>query len=89
MSVLSTIEADASKVLHWIVGTEQKVQTVAPKVVAALGVLGGAVEAAIADVNAAATNPTSLVLNLGTDIADFKAVWPDVKVFLEAMGIKV
>jgi len=89
MSLIKTLEADAAKVLHFLIGAEQKIATVEPKVVAALGVLAGGVETALTDAAAVAANPTSIVLNLGTDITDFKAVWPEVKAFLETLGIKV
>jgi hypothetical protein len=89
MSVLGEFEADAGKVLRWLTNTEQKVQAAGPKVLAALGVLGGAVETAISDTSAAASNPTGLALNFGQDMTDFKAVWPDVKAFLLTLGIKV
>lgn len=89
MSVLTTIEADASKVLKWITGEASKVESAGPAVLAGLGTLAGAVEKALADTAGAAANPASLLLTLGTDVSDFKAVWPDIKAFLATLGIKV
>ena len=89
MSILKTIETDAEKVLSWLTHDAAKIEKAGPNVLAGLGTLAGAVEKALADVAGAATSPASLVLNLGTDIADFKAVWPDVKAFIETLGIKV
>ena len=89
MSVLSTIEADAEKVLSWLTGEASKVEKAGPGVLAGLGVLAAGVEKGLGDVVTAAGNPASIVVNLGTDISDFKAVWPDIKAFLATMGIKV
>jgi hypothetical protein len=89
MSILSTIETDASKVLTWITGEAAKVEKAGPGVLAGLGVLAAGVETALQDVVTSAGNPSQIVLNLGTDISDFKAVWPDIKAFLATLGIKV
>jgi hypothetical protein len=85
----AVIEGDAAKVLHWLADASVKISATEPKAVAALTILLTAVEAAIGDVGAAAANPASLVLTLGTDIADLKAVWPDVKTFVSEFGIKL
>ena len=85
----ATIEGDAEKVIKFLSHAEVKIDAQAPKALAALGVLIPAIEKALADANSAAANPVSLVLSLPVDIADFKAVWPDLKSFLESFGAKV
>ena len=49
-----------------------------------------AVTPTLNDASAVAANPTSLVLNLGTDVADVKAVWTDVRAVCEEdLGVKL
>lgn len=82
------VTVGAEDLFNWITGANKKIQTAGPQVISALGVLAGAITKAISDVEEAATNPASLVLSLGTDINDMKAVWPDVLKFFETLGIK-
>jgi hypothetical protein len=84
-SIEKGIEVAAEDVLKFISGA----QTKAPAAVAALGVLAGGIETALTAVGNTAANPTTLVLNLPTDIADIKSVWPEVKTFLGTLGIKL
>jgi hypothetical protein len=79
------IEVAAEDVLRFITGAQMK----APAAVAALGVLAGGIDAALTVVATAAENPTTLVVNLPTDIADIRLVWPEVKTFLGTLGIKL
>lgn len=89
MSALVTIEKDVELAAEKLLSIFTKAQKAAPSVLAALGVLAASVDTALNDVAAGAQNPTSLILNLPTDIADIKAVWPEVKTFLGTLGIKV
>lgn len=79
------IEVAAEDLLKWVTHAEKA----APPVLAALGVLAGGVTKALADVATGAGNPASLALNLGGDIEDFKAVWPEAVKFFESFGVKV
>jgi hypothetical protein len=83
------VEGDAEKVLAFLTKGEVKVTATAPKAIAGLAVILAAVDRALGDATAAAANPTTLVLNLGTDAADLKAVWSDVKSFIDSLGIKL
>ena len=55
----------------------------------AVGVLAAAVDKSLGDVQAAVANPTTLILDFGQDMADFKANWPALKTFLATLGIKL
>ena len=83
------IEVAAEDLFGWITAANKKVQSGGPATIAALGVLAGALEKALADASSAVGNPATLVLNLGTDVSDIKAVWPDVKALLATFGVKV
>lgn len=83
------IEVGAEYLLKWFGVASKAVTSNGPGAIVALGALLGAAEKAIADVEAGATNPASLVITLEADIADFKAVWPAVKEFAATLGIKV
>ena len=63
------------------------IATKSPAGLAALTVLAGAVEKALADA-AADTNVSTLLLTLPTTIADFKTVWADGVVLLADLGVK-
>ena len=88
ISIGSGIEVGAVDLFKWITGATSAAQKYGPKAIAGLAVLAAAVDKALTDVEAAAANPTTLLLNLETDIADMKAVWPDVKALLADLGIK-
>ena len=81
------VEVAAEDVLGWLNKAEQKIQ-LAPQAVAALGVVLGGVQKVIADVQADATNPVNFTL-LPAQIADVKAVWPEVQALATALGIKL
>lgn len=87
MSVITTIEGDAEKVLSWLVKKVTGLQAVEPQVVAALGVLLGAVGTSIAAIAADAAAP-SITLSAEA-IADIKAVWPAITEFAASIGIKL
>lgn len=83
------VEVVAEDLFGWIKKANSAVQSGGPGAITALGVLAGAVETALTDAASGASNPAQLILTLPTDIADFKAVWPDVKAFLLTLGIKL
>ncbi len=58
-----------------------------PAVVTALATLVSAVEKPLTDMAGVAGNPLNFALDYQTAL-DLKAVWPDVKSFLESLGVK-
>ncbi len=80
------IEIAAEDALKWFGGVRNVINA-APNVVAALATLAGAVEKPLLDIAGVATNPLNIVLDVQT-ATDMKAVWPDVKKFLETLGVK-
>ena len=59
----------------------------APGVVAALATLVSAAEKPLIELSGAVANPLNIALDIQT-ATDLKAVWPDVKKFLESLGVK-
>lgn len=80
------IEIGAEDVLKWLTGTE-KLLHATPAVVAALATLAGALEKPLSDLAGAAANPLNIPLDIET-VTDLKAAWPEVKTFLETLGVK-
>ncbi len=80
------IEIAAEDALKWL-GKAHSALNAAPSVVAALATLAAAVEKPLLDITGVAANPLNIVLDIQT-ARDLKAVWPDVKTFLESLGIK-
>ena len=80
------IEIAAEDALKWF-GKANSVLTAAPGVVAALATLATAAEKPLLELSGAASNPLNIPLDIQTAI-DLKAVWPDVKKFLESLGVK-
>jgi hypothetical protein len=77
----------AEKLLSWLKVTEKKV-ALTPQVIAALGVLLGALSKAVAEGAAAAgANGLNLALDEQT-WADIMAVWPQLKATAQDLGIK-
>jgi hypothetical protein len=87
-AIEGAFEGEAVKVLKWLNSADVKVTASAPKGIAGLAVLVGAIDKALNDGVGLAENPTSIVLNLGTDVADVKAVWSDSKALLATVGVK-
>ena len=81
------VEIAAEDVLGFLGKAQAKLVT-SPSVVAALGVLLGAVQKVVADVSADAANPVNITL-LPAQLQDLKAVWPDVEAFATSLGIKL
>ena len=80
------IEIAAEDALKWLTGAGKALHA-APKVVAALAILVGAVEKPLSELAGAAANPLNIPLDIET-VNDLKAVWPDVKAFLTTLGVK-
>ena len=80
------IEIGAEDALKWLTGANKALQA-APAVVAALATLVGALEKPLADLAGAAVNPLNIALDMQT-VNDLKAVWPQLKSFLETLGVK-
>jgi len=80
------IEIGAEDVLKWL-GKAHGVIAAAPGVVAALATLVSAIEKPLLELSGAAANPLNIALDIQT-VSDLKAVWPDVKKFLESLGVK-
>jgi hypothetical protein len=87
VSIEKGIEVGAADALKWLTGAT-KALTVAPTVVAALGILFGQLEKPIADAAAVAANPLNISLDIQT-VSDLKTVWPDIKQFLTTIGVKL
>jgi hypothetical protein len=81
------VDVIAEDILHWLAAGEKELK-IAPKAIAALGVLFGAVDKVVVDAAGVATNPANIVLDLQT-FQDVMAVWPDVKAFAATIGIKL
>ena len=81
------IEIAAEDVLKWLTGANRALKA-APQVVAALATLIGAVEKPLAELAIAAENPLNIALDIQV-AKDLQAVWPEVKVFLGTLGVKL
>jgi hypothetical protein len=80
------IEIGAEDVLKWL-SKAHGVIAAAPSVVAALATLVSAIEKPLLELSGAAANPLNIALDIQT-VTDLKAVWPEVKKFLESLGVK-
>jgi hypothetical protein len=80
------IEIAAEDVLMWL-GKSHGILAAAPGVVAALATLVSATEKPLVELSGAVANPLNIALDIQT-ATDLKAVWPDVKKFLESLGVK-
>lgn len=81
------IEIGAEDALRWLTGASKSPHT-APAVIAALATLAGALEKPLAELAATAANPLNIPLDVQT-AADLRAAWPQVKAFLNTLGIKL
>ena len=86
VNVEKGIEIAAADVLKWL-GKAQTELHAAPTVIAALATLVSAVEKPLIELSGAAANPLNIALDIQT-ATDLKAVWPEVKKFLESLGVK-
>lgn len=81
------IEVAAEDVIKFAVKQEASIQKAAPTVLAALAVLAAGIEKAATDVATDAANPVNILLGGIEQGADFIALWPDLKAFIESLGI--
>lgn len=81
------IEIAAEDVLHWAATANAIAQKATPGVLGALGVLATGIEKAAIDVAGDANNPLVGIITNPGQLADFIALWPEVKVFLASIGI--
>lgn len=82
------IEVAATDVLKFLTNSQSLATKLEPGVIAALGVLMGATETALADVTAVVQQPLNISLDIET-VSNLKAVWPAVVSFAQALGIKL
>ena len=80
------IEIGAEDALKWLTGADKALHA-APAVIAALAILVGAMEKPLAELAGAAANPLNIPLDIEA-AADLKAAWPEVKLFLNSLGVK-
>ena len=81
------IEIGAEDALKWLVGAG-KVLHAAPAAIAALATLVAALEKSIGELEQVATNPLNIALDIQT-ANDLKMAWPQVRVFLKSLGVKM
>lgn len=81
------IEIGAADALKWLIGSSKSPHT-APAVIAVLATLAGVLEKPLTELAATAANPLNIALDVQT-AADLKAAWPQVKVFLNTLGIRL
>ncbi|MGH9690047.1 MAG: hypothetical protein ACRD4Q_07450 [Candidatus Acidiferrales bacterium] len=89
MTILSTIETDIGKVLHWLTNASGELSKVAPEVQAAILAAFQAVVTAVIDTSGAVAAGG---LNFSLDaavVADIKQVIATGKADLEKLGLKV
>jgi hypothetical protein len=86
VSIEKGILIGAEDALKWL-GKAQGAIKAAPVVIAALATLAAAVEKPLIDLSVVTANPLNIPLDFQT-AADLKAVWPEVKAFLETLGVK-
>ncbi len=86
VNVEKGIEIAASDMLKWL-GNAHGALNAAPAVVAALATLVSAAERPLVELSGVITNPLNIALDIQT-ANDLKVVWPDVKKFLESLGVK-
>jgi len=86
VSIEKGIEIAAEDALKWL-GKAHGALNAAPAVIAALATLATTIEKPLVELSGAASNPLNIALDIQT-AKDLKAVWPDVKSFLQTLGIK-
>lgn len=81
------IEVAAEDVIKWTKEGENIVAKTTPVSLAALALLLVGVEKAATDVQTDASNPLQILLGGEQQLADFKAVWPELKALAASFGI--
>jgi hypothetical protein len=86
VSIEKEIELGARDALHWLTGASKSPHA-APAVIAALAVMAEALEKPLLELAGAAANPLNIPLDIET-AAGLQAAWPEVKAFLNTLGVK-
>lgn len=83
------VELAAEEVLHAVALGQSDVAKYTPGALSALAVLAVGVEKAVADIAADQANPLGGIITVPQQLADFIAVWPELKALLLAIGVKL
>ena len=86
VSVEKGIEIGAEDALKWLMHAGKPLRAM-PAVVAALATMAGALEKPLAELAEAAANPVNVTLDIQAAV-DLKAAWPEVRAFLQSLGVK-
>ena len=87
VSIEKGIEIGAEDALKWLVGAGKALHG-APAAIAALATMAAALEKPIVELEQVVTNPLNIELDIQT-ANDLKAAWPQVKLFLKSLGVKM
>lgn len=86
VSIEKGIEIGAEDALKWLMNAGKSLRA-APAAVAALATMVSALEKPLEELAGAAANPLNVALDVQTAM-DLKAAWPEVKAFLQSLGVK-
>lgn len=86
VSIEKGIEIGAEDALKWLMNVGKSLRA-APAAVAALATMVSALEKPLEELAGAAANPLNVALDVQTAM-DLKAAWPEVKAFLQSLGVK-
>ena len=87
VSIEKGIEIGAEDALKWLVGAGKALHG-APAAIAALATMAAALEKPIVELEQVVTNPLNIALDIQT-AKDLQAAWPQVKLFLKSLGVKM
>lgn len=87
--LIGDVEVAAEKAFAWITKANNGLAKDSPSAIPALATVLGAIGTALTDAEAGAANPAQLIITLPQDVADYKAIWPDVKAFAATFGVKL
>jgi hypothetical protein len=87
--LIGDVEVAAEKILAFVTKANNGLSKDSPAAIPALATILGAVGTAVEDAATGASNPAQLLITLPQDVADYKAVWADVKAFAATVGIKL
>ena len=86
VSIEKGIEIGAEDALKWLMNAGKSLRA-APAAVAALATMVSALDKPLEELAGAAANPLNVALDVQTAM-DLKAAWPEVKAFLQSLGVK-
>jgi hypothetical protein len=86
VSIEKGIEIGAEDALKWLTSAGKALYA-APAAIAALATMAGAMEKPLSELAEAASNPLNIALDIQT-ATDLKAAWPEVRAFLNSLGVK-